>query len=107
MDELSFFPFVFNKMYDWLLEKHQAASEEITDLSNIRGKYQRHQAFEAELAASKDKLDQIKEVDILADFVCQIFYISTQIFLHTAHQPIADAINRRRLSGIIGLNQFV
>ena len=52
----------FHKMYDWLLEKHQAASEEITDLSNIRGKYQRHQAFEAELAASKDKLDQIKEV---------------------------------------------
>jgi hypothetical protein len=50
------------KMYDWLLEKHQAASEEITDLSNIRGKYQRHQAFEAELAASKDNLDQIKEV---------------------------------------------
>lgn len=49
-------------MYDWLLEKHQAASEEITDLSNIRAKYQRHQAFEAELAASKDKLDQIKEV---------------------------------------------
>jgi hypothetical protein len=51
-------------MYEWLLEKHQAASEEITDLSNIRGKYQRHQAFEAELAASKDKLDQIKEVFI-------------------------------------------
>ena len=51
-------------MYDWLVEKHQAASEEITDLSNIRGKYQRHQAFEAELAASKDKLDQIKEVCI-------------------------------------------
>ncbi|XP_028393281.1 spectrin beta chain, non-erythrocytic 1-like isoform X3 [Dendronephthya gigantea] len=50
-----------DEMYDWLLEKHQAASEEITDLSNIRGKYQRHQAFEAELAASKDKLDQIKE----------------------------------------------
>jgi hypothetical protein len=54
--------FVSHKMYDWLLERHQAASEEITDLSNIRGKYQRHQAFEAELAASKDKLDQIKEV---------------------------------------------
>ena len=60
---------VFNKMYDWLVEKHQAASEEITDLSNIRGKYQRHQAFEAELAASKDKLDQIKEVCINCVFM--------------------------------------
>jgi hypothetical protein len=59
--EFLFFCFA-PKMYDWLLEKHQAASEEITDLSNIRGKYQRHQAFEAELAASKDNLDQIKEV---------------------------------------------
>ncbi|XP_032239849.2 spectrin beta chain isoform X2 [Nematostella vectensis] len=49
-------------MYDWLNEKHQVASEEsYRDLSNIQGKVMKHEAFEAELQANKERLDQISE----------------------------------------------
>lgn len=50
-------------MYDWLKEKHQIASEETyRDLSNIGGKVMKHKAFEAELMANKERLDQISQV---------------------------------------------
>lgn len=50
-------------MYDWLKEKHQIASEETyRDLSNIGGKVMKHKAFEAELMANKERLDQISDV---------------------------------------------
>ncbi|XP_031552905.1 spectrin beta chain, non-erythrocytic 1-like isoform X2 [Actinia tenebrosa] len=49
-------------MYDWLKEKHQVASEETyRELSNIGGKVMKHKAFEAELMANKERLDQISE----------------------------------------------
>lgn len=50
-------------MYDWLKEKYQIASEETyRDLSNIGGKVMKHQAFEAEMMANKERLDQISQV---------------------------------------------
>lgn len=50
-------------MYDWLNERYNIASEEsYRDLSNIQGKVMRHKAFEAELEANKERLDQICEV---------------------------------------------
>ena len=50
-------------MYDWLNDRYNIASEEsYRDLSNIQGKVMRHKAFEAELEANKERLDQICEV---------------------------------------------
>ena len=50
-------------MYDWLSDRYNIASEEsFRDLSNIQGKVMRHNAFEAELEANKERLDQICEV---------------------------------------------
>ena len=50
-------------MYDWLNERLLIASEETyRDLSNIQGKVMKHRAFEAEMQANKERLDNICEV---------------------------------------------
>jgi spectrin beta len=42
----------------WIKEKHQVASDEsYRDPTNLAGKIQKHQAFEAELTANKRRLD--------------------------------------------------
>ncbi|KAJ7388705.1 hypothetical protein OS493_036144 [Desmophyllum pertusum] len=49
-------------MYDWLNERLLIASEETyRDLSNIQGKVMKHRAFEAEMQANKERLDNICE----------------------------------------------
>lgn len=51
------------QMYDWLNERLLIASEETyRDLSNIQGKVMKHRAFEAEIQANKERLDNICEV---------------------------------------------
>ena len=47
----------------WIQEKLQIATDEsFRDLTNIQRKLQRHQAFEAEIAANKDGFDRINAV---------------------------------------------
>lgn len=49
-----------DEMENWLQEKLQIASDEsYKDPSNIQSKHQKHQAFEAELAANADRLQSL------------------------------------------------
>lgn len=49
-----------DEMENWLQEKIQIASDEsYRDPSNIQSKHQKHQAFEAELAANADRLQSL------------------------------------------------
>ncbi|XP_070576983.1 spectrin beta chain, non-erythrocytic 5-like isoform X4 [Ptychodera flava] len=46
----------------WMEEKQQLAEDEsYKDLSNLQGQLQRHQAFEAEVAANKDSVDKLNQ----------------------------------------------
>ena len=56
--------FVFTLQFDaWIHEKLQIATDDsYRDPSNIQGKLQRHQAFEAEIASNKDGIDGINAV---------------------------------------------
>ncbi|EDV20209.1 uncharacterized protein TRIADDRAFT_32414 [Trichoplax adhaerens] len=52
-----------NELNDWISEKQQLANDEAyRDPTNLTGKLQKHQTFEAELVATKDQLDSIKDV---------------------------------------------
>lgn len=54
----------------WVVEKMVVAQEETYDgARSLHSKWQKHQAFEAELVANKERLDKLKEVCIL----CQLF----------------------------------
>jgi len=47
----------FPKVENWMAEKLQLATEEsYRDPANIQSKHQKHQAFEAELAANADRI---------------------------------------------------
>jgi hypothetical protein len=56
-----------------------AASQDETyrDAKNLHSKYMRHQAFEAEIAANKDRLQRVQEVGSTCLFVC--LFVATQI----------------------------
>ena len=50
----------------WIQEKLQIATDEsFRDLTNVQRKLQRHQAFEAEIAANKNGFDSINAVNFL------------------------------------------
>lgn len=50
-------------MRDWLQDKMAAAQDETyRDAKNLHSKYVRHQAFESEIAANKDRLYRLQQV---------------------------------------------
>ncbi|KAK7105089.1 spectrin beta chain, non-erythrocytic 5-like isoform X3 [Littorina saxatilis] len=58
------------ELSDWMKEKYQTATDEsYRDLTNIPGKLQKHQAFEAELKANNERLDNLNQAGkaIIAD----------------------------------------
>ena len=51
------------QLRDWLHDKMTTAEDETyRDAKNLHSKYLRHQAFERELAANKDRLMRLQEV---------------------------------------------
>ena len=49
-----------DEIENWMLEKLQLAEEEsYKDPANIQSKHQKHQAFEAELAANADRIETV------------------------------------------------
>lgn len=51
----------------WVVEKMVVAQEETYDgARSLHSKWQKHQAFDAELAANKERLDKLKEVQALS-----------------------------------------
>lgn len=47
----------------WINQKHQVATDEsYQDSTNLQGKIHKHQAFEAELAANKRRVDAVTSV---------------------------------------------
>lgn len=49
-----------DEMENWIAEKLQLATEEsYKDPANIQSKHQKHQAFEAELAANADRIQSV------------------------------------------------
>ena len=54
------------EMISWISEKFQITNDEsYKDPTNLQGKMQKHQAFEAELMANKDRIDSITRVLLL------------------------------------------
>ena len=52
-----------DELRDWLADKMAASQDETyRDAKNLHSKYMRHQAFEAEIAANKDRLQRVLEV---------------------------------------------
>lgn len=52
-----------DELGEWLEEKMITAQDETyRDAKNIHSKYLRHQAFESEIAANKDRLQKLQEV---------------------------------------------
>lgn len=55
-----------NECGAWIVEKRQIATDEsYKDPTNLQGKLQRHQAFEAEVAANKEGMDRINSVSFV------------------------------------------
>lgn len=51
------------KLNDWLGDKSIIAQDETyRDAKNIHSKYVRHQAFESEIAANKERLEKLQDV---------------------------------------------
>ena len=51
---------IFFQLSDWVGEKVIAAQDETyRDAKNIHSKYMRHQAFESEIKANKDRLERL------------------------------------------------
>lgn len=51
------------QLRDWLHDKMAAAQDETyRDAKNLHSKYLRHQAFEREIAANKDRLQRLMKV---------------------------------------------
>lgn len=64
---LLFFKYVIYQVENWMAEKLQLATEEsYRDPANIQSKHQKHQAFEAELAANADRI-QVTFLWVLVD----------------------------------------
>ena len=54
-----------DELSEWLGDKMIAAQDETyRDAKNIHSKYMRHQAFESEIAANKDRLNKLIQVKI-------------------------------------------
>lgn len=54
---------LFLQLRDWLHDKMAAAQDETyRDAKNLHSKYVRHQAFEKEIAANKDRLMRLMKV---------------------------------------------
>ena len=54
-----------DELSEWLGDKMIAAQDETyRDAKNIHSKYMRHQAFESEIAANKDRLNKLIQVNI-------------------------------------------
>ncbi len=52
-----------DELSEWLGDKMNAAQDETyRDAKNIHSKYMRHQAFESEIAANKDRLNKLIQV---------------------------------------------
>ncbi|KAK7507079.1 hypothetical protein BaRGS_00001930 [Batillaria attramentaria] len=50
------------ELRDWLADKMAASQDETyRDAKNLHSKYMRHQAFESEIAANKDRLERVKQ----------------------------------------------
>ena len=63
-----------DELRDWLHDKMAAAQDETyRDAKNLHSKYLRHQAFEREIAANKDRLLRLQEVGILLMYEGQLF----------------------------------
>lgn len=60
------FPFhsdLLEQISSWLAEKFEIADDEsYRELTNLPGKVKKHQAFEAEITANKERLDKLNEV---------------------------------------------
>lgn len=55
---------LFLQLRDWLHDKMAAAQDETyRDAKNLHSKYVRHQAFEKEIAANKDRLMRLMKVN--------------------------------------------
>ena len=58
---------LFLQLRDWLHDKMAAAEDETyRDAKNLHSKYLRHQAFEREIAANKDRLLRLQQVAIVS-----------------------------------------
>ena len=81
-----------DEMENWIAEKLQLATEEsYKDPANIQSKHQKHQAFEAELAANADRIQSVlamgqnlidkhqcagsEEAVQVCHFKCNYFYV--------------------------------
>ena len=55
-----------SQLSQWMKEKYQTATDEsYRDLGNLQEKLKKHQAFELELKANNDRLNQLNEARIL------------------------------------------
>lgn len=55
--------FLLLQLRDWLVDKMAASQDETyRDAKNLHSKYMRHQAFESEIAANKDRLNRVQQV---------------------------------------------
>ena len=60
------------EVYSWIQEKMQIASDEsFKDPTNLKGKLQKHQGFEAELSANKGRVEAVTQVF----FFNSLFYL--------------------------------
>lgn len=56
------------QLRDWLHDKMAAAQDETyRDAKNLHSKYVRHQAFEAEISANKERLNKVVDVSFGRD----------------------------------------
>lgn len=57
------------QLRDWLHDKMAAAQDETyRDAKNLHSKYLRHQAFEREIAANKERLQRLMQVRLVSTF---------------------------------------
>ena len=62
---MQFYYFFIPQLSQWMKEKYQTATDEsYRDLGNLQEKLKKHQAFELELKANNDRLNQLNEVRI-------------------------------------------
>lgn len=58
------------QLRDWLHDKMAAAQDETyRDAKNLHSKYLRHQAFEREIAANKERLQRLMQVRLVSIFL--------------------------------------
>ena len=88
-----------DELSEWLGDKMIAAQDETyRDAKNIHSKYMRHQAFESEIAANKDRLNKLIQVNItfflngIYNFTTIISLLSNQLSLW--HEYENSVINK-------------